>query len=176
MTTALLVIDMQNRVVSNAVRRTSVIAAIASLIDRARDADAPVVWIQHSSDELVRDTDDWQLVPELVPRPAEPVIHKQHGDSFEATNLAEVLTGLGARTLVVTGAQSDACVRSTLYGAFVRGYDVTLASDAHTTEDLTEWGAPPPEQVIDHLNLSWQFVSAPNRSAAVKRADGVVFR
>ena len=39
--------------------------------------------------------------------------------------------------------------------AIVRGYDATLVADAHTTEDLTEWGAPPPTQVIDHTNLYW---------------------
>ena len=42
-----------------------------------------------------------------------------------------------------SGAQTDACIRSTLHGAFARGYDATLVSDAHTTEDLSAWGAPP---------------------------------
>ena len=45
--------------------------------------------------------------------------------------------------LVVAGAQSDACVRATIHGAFTRGYDVTLASDAHTTDDRTVYGGPP---------------------------------
>jgi hypothetical protein len=75
----------------------------------------------------------------------------------------------------VTGAQSDACVRSTIHGAFVRGYDVTLVTDAHTTEDLTEWGAPPPEQVVAHTNLYWSFQSAPGRTASTVPTDQVVF-
>ena len=66
-----------------------------------------------------------------------------------------MLSGLGVGRLVVVGAQTDACIRSTLHGAFVRGYDATLVSDAHTTEDLTEWGAPPPDKVIAHTNLYW---------------------
>ena len=39
--------------------------------------------------------------------------------------------------------------------ALVRGNDATLVSDAHTTEDLSHWGAPPPEKVIEHTNLYW---------------------
>lgn len=67
--------------------------------------------------------------------------------------------------LVVTGAQSDVCIRSTLHGAFVRGYDVTLVGDAHTTQDLTKYGAPAPGQVVAHTNLYWQWQSAPGRHA-----------
>ena len=66
---------------------------------------------------------------------------------------------------MVTGAETDECIRCTLHGAFTRGYDATLVSDAHTTEDQTAWGAPPPEQVIAHTNLYWNFQSAPGRTA-----------
>ncbi len=76
-----------------------------------------------------------------------------------------MLSGLGVGRLVVVGAQTDACVRSTLHGAFVRGYDATLVSDAHTTEDQTARGAPPPAQVIAHTNLDWTYQAAPGRSA-----------
>jgi hypothetical protein len=67
----------------------------------------------------------------------------------------------------VVGAQTDACIRSTLHGGFVRGYDALLVSDAHTTEDQTAWGAPSPDQVIAHINLYWNFQTAPGRTAAV---------
>ena len=72
-----------------------------------------------------------------------------------------MLAGLGVGRLVVVGAQTDACIRSTLHGAFVSGYDVTLVGDAHTTEDQTAWGAPPPDQVIAHTNLYWTYQTAP---------------
>ena len=75
--------------------------------------------------------------------------------------------------LVVTGAQTDACIRSTLHGGFTRGYDVTLVTDAHTTEDLSEWGAPPPEQVVAHTNLYWSFQRAPGRIAQAVPSDEV---
>ena len=94
------------------------------------------------------------------------------GDSFEATDLESVLAANSVGRLFVAGAQTDACVRSTLHGAFTRGYDTTLIADAHTTEDLTSYGAPPPEQVIAHTNLYWQYQQAPGRTAGiVKTAD-----
>ena len=164
--TALLVIDVQNGVVDGSYRRDEVVANINKLLDRARAEQVPVVWIQHASEELEPGSRPWQYVPELVRTDAEPLVHKRYGDSFEDTNLEDVLAGLGVGRLVVTGAQTDACVRSTLHGAFVRGYDATLVGDAHTTEDLTEYGAPPPDQVIAHTNLYWQFHRAPGRRGA----------
>ena len=108
-------------------------------------------------------------------RDSEPLVHKSYGDSFEGTDLEAVLTELGVGRLVVTGAQTDACVRSTIHGAFVRGYDVTLVRDAHTTEDLSAWGAPPPDKVIAHTNLYWQEQSAPGRRAGAVDAADVSF-
>ena len=105
-----------------------------------------MVWVQHSDEQLARDSDAWQYVPELVREDGEPLVHKHHGDSFDDTDLESVLTERGVGRLLVTGAQTDECIRSTLHGAFVRGYDTTLVGDAHTTEDLTEWGAPPAGQ------------------------------
>jgi hypothetical protein len=57
----------------------------------------------------------------------------------------------------------------------VRGYDVTLVADAHTTEDQSEWGAPPPELVIAHTNLYWKYHTAPGRTAAVTETKDVTF-
>ena len=86
-----------------------------------------------------------------------------------------MLSGLGVGRLILAGAQTDECVRSTLHGAAVRGYDATLVSDAHTTEDLTQWGAPPPDQVIAHTNLYWSYQSAPGRTAGAVATEDVDF-
>jgi len=173
--TALIVIDVQNGVVSGAHERDAVVANIRTLVDRARAQGAPVVWVQHSSGELEPGSPAWEYVPELAREASEPLVHKTFGDSFEATELEQVLAGAQVGRLVVTGAQTDACIRSTIHGAFARGYDVTLVSDAHTTEDLSEWGAPPPDQVITHTNLYWQWQSAPGRTAAVTPTQDVSF-
>jgi nicotinamidase-related amidase len=173
--TALLVVDVQNGVVEGAHNRDAVVANVHRLVDQAREQGIPVVWVQHSSEQLTRGSEDWRIVPELTPIDAEPLVEKNYGDSFEDTALETVLSGLGIGRLVVVGAQSDECIRSTLHGAFVRGYDATLVSDAHTTEDQTEWGAPPPEQVIAHTNMYWTYQTAPGRTAGTVETKDVDF-
>ena len=173
--TALLVVDVQNRAVAGSYQCDAVVANIGSLVEKARQEHVPVIWIQHSDEELERGSGDWQIVPELNPDGSEPLVEKHYGDSFEDTTLENVLSGLGVGRLVVVGAQTDACIRSTLHGAFARGYDATLVSDAHTTEDQTEWGAPPPEQVIAHTNLYWTYQTAPGRTAGTVETKDVDF-
>jgi nicotinamidase-related amidase len=173
--TALLVVDVQNGVVEGAVDRDVVVGNIASLVERAREGGVPVVWVQHEDEDLEKGADPWQIVPELSPNDAEPIIEKRYGDSFEDTELEAVLAGLGIGRLLVTGAQSDQCVRGTLHGALVRGYDTTLVSDAHTTVDQTEWGAPPPDQVIAHTNLYWKYERAKGREAGTLETSDVDF-
>lgn len=152
-----------------------VLSPDTALVDSAREDGIPVVWVQDSLTEGSVGTDGWQIVPELSVPDGEPVVRKDHGDAFEATELERVLADREVGRLVVTGAQTDACIRATLHGAFVRGYDVTLVSDAHTTEDLTAHGAPAPAQVIDHTNLYWQFQSGPGRTADVMAAADVTW-
>jgi len=173
--TALLVIDVQNGVVSSVHERDAVVANVGSLVEKARREKVPVVWVQHNDKGLARGSDDWRIVPELAPGDAEPLVDKSYGDSFEDTNLESVLSGLGVGRLVVVGAQTDACIRSTLHGAFARGYDATLVGDAHTTEDQTEWGAPPPDKVIAHTNLYWNYQTAPGRTAGTVETKDVDF-
>ena len=172
---ALLVVDMQNGVIEGAYKRDAVVANIGSLIGKARRERVPIIWVQHSDGQLARKSDNWRIVAELNPGNAEPLVEKNYGDSFEATTFEAVLSGLGVGRLVVVGAQSDACIRSTLHGAFVRGYDVTLVSDAHTTEDHTAWGAPPPDQVIAHTNLYWKYQTAPGRTGGTVKTKDVHF-
>jgi nicotinamidase-related amidase len=173
--TALLVVDVQNGVVDGAYERDSVVANVGNLVEKARREQVPVVWVQHSDDGLVRGSQEWRIVPELAPDAAEPLVEKSYGDSFEDTSLETVLSGLGVGRLVVAGAQTDACIRSTLHGALARGYDATLVSDAHTTEDQTAWGAPAPDQVIAHTNLYWKYQTAPGRTAGTVETKDVDF-
>lgn len=173
--TALLVVDVQNGVVKGAHARDTVVANIGSLVEKARRQRVPVIWVQHVSDEFVEGTDAWRIVPELDLRASEPLISKMYGDSFEGTNLERVLSDLSVGRLVVVGAQTDACIRSTLHGAFVRGYDATLVGDAHTTEDQSAWGAPPPDKVIAHTNLYWKYQTAPGRTAGAVETKDVDF-
>jgi len=173
--TALLVVDVQNGVVKEAHQRNEVVANVGLLVEKARQEQIPVIWVQHSDEDLPKGSEAWQIVPELVPDGAEPLVEKNYGDSFEDTTLETVLSGLGVGRLVVVGAQTDACIRSTLHGAITRGYDATLVKDAHTTEDMTAWGAPPPEAVIAHTNLYWTYQTAPGRKGGTVETKDVEF-
>ena len=159
--TALLVVDVQKEVVEAAHERDVVVARVGELVGRAREEGVPVVWVQHSDEHIEYGSDGWRIVPELAPAEDEALVEKSYGDAFEDTDLEAVLAGLEVGRLVVAGAETDACIRSTLHGALVRGYDTTLVSDAHTTGDQTQWGAPPPDQVIAHTNLYWTDQTAP---------------
>jgi nicotinamidase-related amidase len=173
---ALLVVDMQIGVVEAAYERGRVVANVGRLVAKARGEGVPVIWVRHADEQLARESDAWRIVPELAPHNGEPLVEKNYGDAFEATTLEDVLAGLDVGRLVIVGAQTDACIRSTLHGAFVRGYDATLVGDAHTTEDQTAWGAPPPAAVIAHTNLYWSFQTAPGRTAETVDANDVTFR
>ncbi|WP_020660248.1 cysteine hydrolase family protein [Amycolatopsis benzoatilytica] len=173
--TALLVVDVQNGVVTGNHERDAVVANVATLVAKARQAEVPIVWVRHSNEGMAPGSAEWEIVPELVRSENEPVVEKTYGDSFEDTTLESVLADLKVGKLVVSGAQTDMCIRSTLHGALARGYDATLVSDAHTTEDLTTWGAPPPAQVISHTNMYWSHQSAPGRTAGTVTTEEIDF-
>jgi nicotinamidase-related amidase len=174
---ALLVVDVQNGVVDGSHNRDEVVSTITSLVARARADDVPIVWVQHNSDELPQGSDQWQYVPELKQDDGEPVVQKRYADSFEDTDLEAVLAERKIGRLVVAGAQTDCCILATLHGAAIRGYDATLVADAHTTEDMTQWGGAAPNKVIDHVNLYWEnSYSAPGRATGTARGADVTFR
>lgn len=166
--TALIVVDVQNAVVAKAYRRDEVVGNIKTLVERARDADVPVVWIRHSDAELIEGSEPWQIVSDLRPSTDEVVIGKHFNDSFEDTDLEQVLAARGVGRLYVTGAQTEWCVRSTLHGAVTRGYDTFLVEDAHTTDESgSAAGALSAEQIIAHTNHYWRWHQAPRRDCGI---------
>jgi hypothetical protein len=173
--TALLILDVQTSTMRLVHERDTVLANIGKLVTRARQQQVPVVWVQHSDTRLKRGSDDWRIVPELTPDESEPHVDKQWANSFEDTALESVLAELKVGRVIVAGAQTDMCVRATIHGALGRGYDTTLISDAHTTQDNSEYGAPPPDKVIAHTNLYWAYEGAPGRKAGTATTEEVDF-
>ena len=104
--TAVLVVDVQHDVVAQAHDRDTVVANIAALVERARAGDVPVIWVQHSSDDMPEGSEGWQYVPELPRKGSEPLIAKRYGDSFEATDL-DLTCGPGP--LIVRGPAVALC-------------------------------------------------------------------
>lgn len=171
--TVLIVIDLQVGVLPGCVDADGVVARTAALVDRARATGTPVVWVQDHA-AFGESTTQWQLAPPLRRLPGEPLVHKEYRDSFAATDLADVLAGLGATHLVVAGAQSDYCIRTTTQAAAARGFDVTLVSDAHTTTDAWYDGvAISGEQIVAHTTMYVRGLRYPDQRFAVAGHDQV---
>jgi nicotinamidase-related amidase len=170
-----LVIDLQVGVVRGCFDADGVVARSAELVERARSAGTPVVWVQHHEPGLERDTPGWAFADGLARQPGEAVIHKAYRDAFAGTELGEVLGSLDAGRLVVVGAQSDFCVRTTTQRAAALAYDVTLVSDGHTTRD-TEWEGVriTGEQIVAHTNMYFSGLRYPRGTFEVARHDEVV--
>ena len=150
---ALVVVDMQAGVVRDAYEVDAVTAAVKDLVDQARAAEVPVVWVQDEDEARPPGSADWQLVEGLEPRPGEALVGKRYGDAFAETDLEDVLAAHHVGRLVLVGAASEQCVRSTLHSAVIKGYDVDLVRGAHTTSDLTAWGMPEPRVVVGFMDL-----------------------
>ena len=173
---ALIVIDVQNGVVEYARHRDETVARIKGLVEKARAADTDVIWVQHSEDEMPIGSQYWQIVPELKPNPDEKVIQKIYRSSFEETHLEDVLEELNVDHLIVTGAQTNYCVRHTVHAAIERGLDVTLVEDGHTTMDESWNGNPiPAEFIIAELNRSCSDYELPDSRVDVVLAEKVRF-
>lgn len=173
----LLVVDVQVGVMRDAWDASRIIENVGRAVESARDLGVPVIWVQHSDDELVHGSPDWHWVPELSPAEDEAQIDKQFNSSFEGTSLEETLTSLGATHIVLAGAATNWCIRATAYGALDRGYDLTLLKDGHTTDTLElENGvrieAP---NVIRELNIAMTWLSYPGRTNGTASVEEVDF-
>ena len=173
---ALLVIDVQNGVVGNAYKRNEVIANINTALRKARAANIPVIWVQHSDEEMPIGSDAWQIVSELEPLENEPKVEKLYRSSFVETNLEELLADRGIGHLYLTGAETNNCMRHTMHTALERGYDITLVADAHTTTGYT-WNGHTVDaaNVIDEQNDNLGYYNLPGREARAVSAENVAF-
>ena len=165
----LMVVDVQVGVVKEAWDAQRVIGSVSRAVERARSEGVPVIWVQHSSDELPTGSAQWQWVPELVPSDGESLIHKQFNSAFEQTSLDSELARLGATHIVLAGAATNWCIRATAYGALDRGYDLTLVKDAHTTGSMQLEGGVTIEaaNVIRELNIAMAWLEYPGRKNGV---------
>ena len=109
-------------------------------------------WSPHRGDQSATPT----------PYGSEPLAMK-YGDAIDAPALETGLSGLGVGRLVVVGAQTDACIRSTLHGALVTGYDASLSATSHA-QNRTPWAPSPPRSSRTRTRLP-DRPTAPGRTA-----------
>jgi len=173
----LLVVDVQVGVMRESWDAPRIIKNVSRAVERARAQRVPVIWVQHSDQDLVYGSPEWQWVPELAPAEGEPLIHKRFNSSFEQTTLEEELAKLGATHIALAGAATNWCIRATAYGALDRGYDLTLVKDAHTTGTmkLDNGVAIEAANVVQELNIAMTWLSYPGRTNGTATAEEVQF-
>jgi nicotinamidase-related amidase len=172
-TTAVLVIDTQIGFSDTWVDAPGTVARIARLVERAREANAPVIWVQDDA-TLERFSDAWQMPPELQPRPDEARIYKHHWDAFTQPELRDELANRGVTRIAIAGAHTDYCIRTTALRTVAEGYDLVIVADAHTTGDAQlDAELITGSAIIDHTNLYFAGLTYPGRSVEVANHDDV---
>lgn len=150
--TALLIVDAQNEMYdqANPVHQSDqLLANLKLIIQKARSADVPVIYVQHNDAGLVKGTDFWQIHEAIQPETGDTVVQKWTPDSFHETTLLNELKNKAIQHLVIAGNQTEHCIDATTRSANKHGFTITLAKDAHGTWDSETMSAA---QIIDHHN------------------------
>ena len=175
--TALLVIDVQVGIIEgfHAYRGREVLEKINQLLAKARASNTPIIYVQHDGDKghpLEMGTAGWEIHSDIKPREGELIIRKRASASFFETTLQQELEARSIKHLIVTGCMTEYCVDTTSRRAVTLGYDVTLASDAHTTVDNKLLTAA---QIIAHHNALLDGFDAGSHAITATPADEVTF-
>ncbi|MEQ5775423.1 cysteine hydrolase [Thalassospira sp. NFXS8] len=188
MSTALLIIDVQNAVliddalVMSDARREQINAVFDQTVDRlrvlqekARAKGVAVIIVQHdggAGDLLERGTRGWEIRAELAPQDGDIVVEKKNADSFFNTTLGDVLAARGITRLVTGGCMTQYCVDTTIRRAISLGYDVTLIGDGHTTTDSQSLKF---EDIVRHHNETLNHFRAGNACVRVVKTQDITF-
>ncbi|GCF11902.1 cysteine hydrolase family protein [Dictyobacter arantiisoli] len=174
--TALVIIDIQIGMIDpDNAHHQEALAHMQTLLERARAADVPVIYVQHSGpkgDWLEPGTERWPIHPAIAPQADEVIVHKRASDSFHATTLEQVLQDKQIKHLVVAGAQTDYCVDTTVRRATTFGYNVTLVGDAHLTYTTTILSEA---QIIAFYNDTLHGFTTDEATVEVKPTAEVIF-
>jgi nicotinamidase-related amidase len=175
--TALLIVDMQVHVIDSAWKEDFIIENTRRAVEKARNNDVPVIWIQHTNKKLAPGSPGWQIVPQLTPRADEICLEKRFNSAFEDTALEETLAQLGITHIVLAGVLTNWCIQSTAYAALDRGYDLTLIGDAHTAVEFNfESGESiSAADFIQAFNIIMEGLRYPGRTNRVLSVDDLDF-
>lgn len=158
---ALLVVDVQREYMEPEPFSTrdgnDLIAKCRRLLDAARAAGVPVVFVRHLDKEPPADPSTAEICPEIAPLGTEPVVEKRFGSAFMKTDLHATLQGLGTTKLFMCGLATFGCLNATVVCALCKDYDVTVIRDAHGAKPLSDATL---EQVLDHFEAAWADAGA----------------
>ena len=158
MVTGLIIVDVQlgmfeSKLISPINGGEELLEKIKGLINKARKADVPIIYVQHcggAGHPLEKGSPGWNIHPAIAPASKDIVVQKWTPDSFFNTNLEAELNAKNIKNILIAGLQTEYCIDTTCRRAFSLGYDVTLVRDAHSTWDNDILNS---RQIIEHHNL-----------------------
>lgn len=158
MADALLIIDMQTGLYDGPEKpfeRERVLATINQLIQRARNANAPIFVARHTGPEgspIAAGSPLWQLWRGLdVDESRDHLFNKTRPSCFLGTDLAQQLNAAQVNELVIVGMKTQFCIDTTCRVAVELGLSVVLPEDGHTCMDTPALKA---QAIIEHHNAT----------------------
>jgi nicotinamidase-related amidase len=157
----LLIIDAQREYTDGLLPLTGVagaVDALATLLEKARAAGAPIVHVRHKSAGKAFNPSSagYEIVAPLTPRAGETIVDKGLPNAFANTDLAKHLAASGRKNLIVGGFMTHMCVSATVRSATDNGYMSTIAADTVATRDLPDatGGATITADAINRITLA----------------------
>lgn len=168
---ALVIIDVQAAITTDALyQKDKILENINAMLRAARSGtQTEVIYIRHCSQsgELVKGEKGWQIALEIAPLPTETIFDKSVNSAFRDTGLIDYLRKRQIKNVIICGLQTDFCVDASIKAAFEHHFNVIVARDTTTTEDLGEFKA---KQISDYFTeLIWN-----NRYAKVMPLNEVI--
>ena len=159
----LLIIDAQREYTDGLLPLTGVagaVDALATLLEKARKAGAPVVHVRHKGSPTGKafnpTLSGFEIVKQLTPRDGEIIVDKGLPNAFAGTDLAKHLATSGRKSLIVGGFMTHMCVSATVRSATDHGFMSTVAADTVATRDLPDATGGPTvaADVINRITLA----------------------
>lgn len=160
---AVVVVDLQNEYFPSGklplVGIEEAVANAVRVIAAARSNGDPVIHVRHEfpaadAPFFVPGTEGVQIHPAVAPIEGEPVILKNHPNSFLQTDLKQMLDMKGIEEVVVIGAMSHMCIDATCRAASDLGYKTTVVNDACATRDLEFGGQEVPAEQVHAVMMA----------------------
>jgi nicotinamidase-related amidase len=170
--TALLVMDLQKHMIdpqsplaqhtgfAEMVKKTDMLPRVRKVIDAARSAGMPVIWIrvdfsagrypryptrggfckniaaEYEGGKVLRPGAwGYEIAEEVAPQKGDMVIGKRHMSAFAGSNLHEVLEAKGITDIALTGVATSYVVTATSWDALLYGYSNIVIEDCCTTHN-----------------------------------------
>lgn len=164
-----MVVDMQNGVFDTPRHEQQACVSQVNRLIRAADR---VIFIQHIEEGgLEEGSDGFALLSELEQPGGALYVTKTACDAFYKTELEHVLAENDISAFVMCGCATDYCVDTTLKVGASKGYQITLAEDAHTTANRP---AAEAATLIAHYNDVWRTLTVPGNPISVKPVETIV--